>query len=149
MVETAIAPFSGFGSDVFEWLSVVALSTVPLALLGGLMRTRLCALGRRGAHDRARGTRRRAAFRQALARALGDSWLELAYWVRDGTYVDLDGHVVALPAEGSARVATPVERSVVPVAAIVHDASLRDHPELVDAVVAAAGTHTRERAAAG
>jgi signal transduction histidine kinase len=59
--------------------------------------------------------------------------------VRDGTYVDLDGHVVALPAPGSARVATAVERSGRSVAAIVHDASLRDHPELVDAVVAAAG----------
>jgi signal transduction histidine kinase len=59
--------------------------------------------------------------------------------VRDGTYVDPDGHAVVLPAEGSARVATAVERSGRPVGAIVHDASLRDHPELVDAVVAAAG----------
>ena len=41
VVETALAPFSGFGADVFEWLSVVALSTVPLSFLGGLMRTRL------------------------------------------------------------------------------------------------------------
>ena len=77
--------------------------------------------------------------RHALARALGDPSLELAYWVRDGTYVDPDGHAIALPADGSGRVATAVERSGRPVAAIVHDASLRDHPELVDAVVAAAG----------
>jgi signal transduction histidine kinase len=77
--------------------------------------------------------------RQSLAHALGDPSLELAYWVHDGTYVDVDGHAVALPAEGSARVATAVERSGRPVAALVHDASLRDHPELVDAVVAAAG----------
>jgi signal transduction histidine kinase len=81
--------------------------------------------------------RRRAAF-ATPSRALGDPSLELAYWVRDGTYVDPDGHEVALPAEGADRVATPVERSGRLVAAIVHDASLRDHPELVDAVVAAA-----------
>ena len=41
--------------------------------------------------------------------------------------------------DGSGRVATVVERSGRRVAAIVHDASLRDHPELIDAVVAAAG----------
>jgi signal transduction histidine kinase len=139
VVDTAIAPFSGFGSDVFEWLSVVALSTVPLAFLGGLMRTRLARSAVAELMTELGETPVPGSLRQALARALGDPSLELSYWVRDGTYVDVDGHVVALPAEGSARVATPVERSGRPVAAIVHDASLRDHPELVDAVVAAAG----------
>jgi signal transduction histidine kinase len=138
VLETAIAPFSAFGSDAFEWLSVLALSTVPLAFLGGLMRTRLA---RSAVADLMTelGEPAPGSLRHALARALGDPSLELAYWVREGTYVDVEGHVVALPAEGSARVATPVERSGRPVAAIVHDASLRDHPELVDAVVAAAG----------
>ncbi len=139
VVETAIAPFSGFGSDVFEWLSVVALSTVPLSFLGGLMRTRLARSAVAELMTELGEPPAPGSLRQALARALGDPSLELAYWVRDGTYVDVDGHVVALPAEGSARVATAVERSGRPVAAIVHDASLRDHPELVDAVVAAAG----------
>jgi signal transduction histidine kinase len=139
VVETALAPFSGFGADVFEWLSVVALSTVPLSFLGGLMRTRLARTAIADLMTQLGETPVPGSLRQSLAHALGDPSLELAYWVHDGTYVDVDGHAVALPAEGSARVATAVERSGRPVAALVHDASLRDHPELVDAVVAAAG----------
>ena len=117
----------------------MALSTVPLAFLGGLMRTRLARTAVAELMTELGETPAPGSLRQSLARALGDPSLELAYWVRDGTYVDVDGHAVALPAEGSARVATAVERSGRPVAALVHDASLRDHPELVDAVVAAAG----------
>jgi signal transduction histidine kinase len=139
VVQTALAPFSGFGADVFEWLSVVALFTVPLSFLGGLMRTRLERTAVAQLMTELGEAPAPGGLRHALARALGDPSLELAYWVRDGTYVDPDGHAVVLPAEGSARVATAVERSGRPVGAIVHDASLRDHPELVDAVVAAAG----------
>jgi signal transduction histidine kinase len=139
VVQTAAAPFSGFGADVFDWLSVVALATVPLAFLGGLMRTRLARMAVAQLMTELGETPAPGGLRRSLARALGDPSLELAYWVRDGTYVDLDGHVVALPAEGSARVATPVERSGRRVAALIHDASLRDDSELVDAVVAAAG----------
>jgi hypothetical protein len=76
--------------------------------------------------------------REALARALGGPSLEVAYWLRDDTFVDANGHVVSLPAVGSGRVATTVARSGVRVAALVHE-WLSDHPELVDGVVAAAG----------
>jgi signal transduction histidine kinase len=138
-VQTAILPFSRFGADLLGALGVVALFTVPLGFLAGLLRSRLARsavaalvveLGEAPAPER---------LRDALARALGDPSLELAYWLRDDTFVGLDGRVVALPAEGSARVATMVRRAGRCVAAIVHDASLRDHPELVDGVVAAAG----------
>jgi signal transduction histidine kinase len=139
VVQTAVAPFSGFGAEVFEWLSVVALSTVPLSFLVGLVRTRLARTAVAELMTELGEVPAPGGLRDALARALRDPSLELAYRLGDGTYVDPDGHAVALPAEGSTRVATPVERSGRPVAAIVHDASLRDHPELVDAVVAAAG----------
>jgi signal transduction histidine kinase len=138
-VENAVSPFSRFGAEVFDWLSVVALSTVPLAFLGGLMRTHLARTNVAELMTELGETPAPGRLRHALARALGDPSLELAYWVRDGVYVDSDGRVVDLPAEDSARVATAVVRSGRPVATIVHDASLRDHPELVDAVVAAAG----------
>ena len=138
-VENALAPFSGFGADVFEWLSVVALFTVPLAFLGGLMRTRMERSAVAELMTELAEAPEPGGLRQALARTLGDPSLELAYWVGEGSYVDPDGHAVALPPDGGARVATAVERSGRPVAAIVHDAALRDHPELVDAVVAAAG----------
>jgi signal transduction histidine kinase len=139
VVENALAPFSNFGAGVFEWLSVLALFSVPLSFLGGLMRTRLERTAVAQLMTDLAEASAPGGLRPALARALGDPSLELAYWVGDGTYVDPDGHEVALPAVGSDRVATAVERSGRPVAAIVHDASLRDHPELVDAVVSAAG----------
>src|SRR5204863_9152400 len=52
---------------------------------------------------------------------------------------DVDGHPVTLPEDGSTRATTMVERSGRRVAALVHDPSVRDDPEHVDAVVAAAG----------
>jgi signal transduction histidine kinase len=139
VVQNALAPFSDFGAGVFEWLPVVALFTVPLSFLGGLMRTRLKRTAVADLMTELAEPPGPGGLRRALARALGDPSLELAYWVGDGSYVDPDGRAVALPADGGVRVATAVERSGRPVAAIVHDASLRDHPELVDAVVAAAG----------
>jgi signal transduction histidine kinase len=139
VVEAALEPLSDFGANVFELLSVAALATVPLSFLGGLMRTRLSRTAVAELMTELGETPVPGSLGRALARALGDPSLELAYSMDDGTYVDSGGHKVGLPAEGSARVATPVERSGRRVAAIVHDASLRDHPELVDAVVAAAG----------
>jgi signal transduction histidine kinase len=139
VVGTTLHAFSRFGEDVFEWLTAVALLSVPLSFLAGLLRTRL---GRSSVAQLVVELGETAApgdLRQALARALGDPSLEVVYWLREDTFVDLDGRVVTLPREGSGRVATVVERSGRRVAAIVHDVSLGDHPELVDAVVAAAG----------
>ena len=55
------------------------------------------------------------------------------------SYVGVDGEPIDLPAEGSGRVATFVERGGTSVAALIHDASLQDEPELVGAVTSAAG----------
>jgi signal transduction histidine kinase len=139
VVGTALHAFSRFGEDAFEWLTATALLTVPLSFLAGLLRTRL---GRSSVAQlvvELGETPAPGELRQALARALGDPSLEVVYWLWEDTFVDVDGRVVTLPREGSGRVATVVERSGRRVAAIVHDVSLSDHPELVDAVVAAAG----------
>jgi signal transduction histidine kinase len=53
--------------------------------------------------------------------------------------VDVDGRAVELPDDGGSTVATIVEREGRPVAALLHDATLRDEPDLVQAVGAAAG----------
>ena len=75
-----------------------------------------------------------------MARALGDPSLTLAFWLPEFEgYVGVDGRPVSLPTEGSGRVATIVERGHRQVAALVHDESLREEPELVAAVCAAAG----------
>jgi signal transduction histidine kinase len=80
-----------------------------------------------------------AHLRDALARALRDPSLTLAYWLPEfRAYADLDGGAVELPNDDS-RGITFVDRDGVRVAALIHDPSLRDEPELLDAVTAAAG----------
>ena len=81
-----------------------------------------------------------ADLRGALARALGDPSLALAYWVpAQSRYVDTDGRPVELPEPGAARASTVIERDGQPVAALIHDPAVRHNPGLVDSVCAAAG----------
>jgi signal transduction histidine kinase len=81
----------------------------------------------------------RGELRAALAEALGDPSVELAYWLPDsGQYVDPHGHPVALPAAEAGRGVTEVKREGRRIAAIVHDPTLLDDPELVHAAGAAA-----------
>ena len=117
-----------------EWLWWLVFATVPYAFLAGLLRVRMA----RGAVARLVLELGEApepgGVRNALARALGDPDLRLAYWVaeRDG-YVDADGRPVELSAE-----ATIVERSGRRVAALEHDPALSGQPELLESVSAAA-----------
>jgi signal transduction histidine kinase len=75
----------------------------------------------------------------ALGRALGDSSLQLAYWVpATGRFVDADGSAVTVSGPGEARVATLVQRDGETVAALIHDPALLENPELVDSACAAA-----------
>jgi signal transduction histidine kinase len=118
----------------------VLLATVPFAIELGLLRSRLA----RGAVAELvvelGQTRAPGKLREALARALHDPALTLAYWLPEqGRYVDSEGQPVELPRDDSALTTTIVERDGRRVAALVHDASLREDPELVDAVCAAAG----------
>jgi signal transduction histidine kinase len=80
-----------------------------------------------------------ADLRDALARALGDPSLELAFWFgAEKCYVDGDGAPVKLPDADSRRRATLVERDGQPVAALIHDPVLEHNAELVQSVCAAA-----------
>jgi signal transduction histidine kinase len=75
----------------------------------------------------------------ALRRALADPSVRLLRWSPDDrVHVDEHGRPVALPEPGGALVATPLERDGATLGAIVHDAALREEPELLAAVVAAA-----------
>jgi signal transduction histidine kinase len=77
--------------------------------------------------------------REMLAERLGDRSLNVAYWLPDRQiFVDERGHPVELPASGSGRAWTAVEREGNRVAAIVHDAELDATPELVHAAASAA-----------
>jgi signal transduction histidine kinase len=81
------------------------------------------------------GAARTATVRDALARALGDPTLEVAYRV-DGGYVDAAGRPTNLPTDTSRQV-TRIERDGEEIAALVHDPAVLDGPGLVDAVAVA------------
>ncbi|MEZ5098442.1 MAG: PAS domain S-box protein [Thermoleophilia bacterium] len=133
--------FSEMVQHVGEWLLLVALVGVPLAFVAGLLEARLA---HSGAVARLVADLRAASgpgvVRDALARALGDPSLELAFPVATGGHVDADGRPVELPAPGpgARRVATPVVHDGVPVATLVHDAVLRERAGLLQTVAGTA-----------
>ena len=76
--------------------------------------------------------------RFALARVLRDPSLSLVYWLPEfGSYADDDGRAVELPDPGGDRAMTVIDRGGEPVAALLHDPSLKE-PELLEAVTAGA-----------
>lgn len=85
------------------------------------------------------GEARSGTLRDALAGALGDPTLEIAYWAPEaGGYVDGGGRALRLPERPSARAVTPIERDGQPLAALVHDPAVLDDPHLVESIAAAA-----------
>jgi signal transduction histidine kinase len=121
---------------------LIAFSALPWAFVVGLVRTRYsraAAVGDLVERLNARGVQGES-LRDALAEALGDRSLALAFWSRGSErYVDAHGQPVDLPpAMSRSRAVTEIEREAVPVAAIVHDAALLDEPGLVRAAGAAA-----------
>jgi signal transduction histidine kinase len=117
-----------------------SLACLPFAFLVGLLRFRFdqaeaisSLVGRLG------GGEGRGALRRALAEALGDPTLELAYWVpSQDAYVDAAGQPMRVDPAAKGKIATTIENEGRPVAAIVHDADLAQERDLVQAVGAAA-----------
>ena len=75
--------------------------------------------------------------RDALARALGDPELQLAYPLDEGRQVDAAGLAIELP-QGNGRAVTPLVRGGRPVAVLGHRAALLDDPGLLEEVGTAA-----------
>ncbi len=113
---------SGTRSQTLLWIAACSLVSVPLAFLAGLLRSRLA---RGGLADlfRGLGTTSAADLQAALRRALGDPSLELAF----------EGSAAA----GAGRAVARVESNGRQVAALVHDTSLDDDPELLEAACTA------------
>jgi signal transduction histidine kinase len=121
------------------WAALAAFGAVPLAVLAGILRSRLARASVAVLVRDLETAGTPGALRDALRRALGDPTLRLAYWVPETRrFVDIRGRPFELPWEGSNQVATMVDREGRRIAAIVHDASLRDAPELLEAVTSAA-----------
>jgi signal transduction histidine kinase len=125
-------------SSLFWWW-IAASFALPLALMVGMLRARLARANVSGLVlelDRTPATP--ASVRDALARALADPSLELFFWLPEqAAFVDTGGAVTSPPA-GLGRAVTRLDHEGEPIAVIVHDPSLLDEPELVEAAGAAA-----------
>jgi len=128
--------FSGPALPTLQRLTFFVIGAMPFAFLFGLLRSRLTigplvlALRRSGGGGE---------LRDALAHALRDPSLEILYWLDDGgRYVTVDGRPALPPHEQGSRAMMTVEHDGRRVAALVHDPSLSDEPELLEAVGAAA-----------
>ena len=122
-----------------QQIFAVLLVSVPLAFLFGMLRQQLARAGMADlvvALQRAPESHRLS---DALAKALGDPSLVLAYWLpRFDAYVDAEGSPVALPQEGSGRATTFVDNDGHHIAALVHDSALGHQHDLLEVVCAAA-----------
>jgi len=111
---------------------------IPIGFLVGLLRTRMARSAIADLVVELGDTPTPARLRDALANALGDPGLTVAYWSPEaGDYLAADGSPAVLPSEGSARAVTLLERDGQPIAAIIHDAVLLDDPGLVASVASA------------
>jgi signal transduction histidine kinase len=133
----------GSGQIAFETIRRVTFFTVglaPFAFLVGLLHARLARSAVGELFVELRAAPAPGDLRDALARALRDDSLELAYWLPEfGAYADLDGRPVRLPTGDPGRATTLIDRDDdAHIAALVHDPALRDEPELLDSVAAAA-----------
>jgi signal transduction histidine kinase len=127
-------------TEILWYCTIVPFGLVPFIFLAGLARARMLTGGAVGdlvaRLSEAPGP---GDLRDALAEALGDPTLDLAYWIPESErYVDARGHPYELPHPRDGRAVGFVEHEGRRVAAIVHDGALQPDPELVRAVGAAA-----------
>ncbi len=118
----------------------LTLAFVPIAIVATFVRRRLARGSIAGLVVQLGGPTAPADLRAALARALGDPSLELAYWFpAEARYVTGDGRPVEVPGPDSGRRSTSVERDGTPIAMLLHDPALEHNSGLVQSVCAAAG----------
>ena len=135
VLQIIVDSYSAGAADPLEYVFLAAFAMVPFAFLVGVLRSRLA---RSSVGDLLLALDRGTPIRDALAGALADPTLEIAYWLPERErYVSADGK--PLPEQPEGRAMTLVEHAGRPTAALIHDPALADEPELVEAVVAAAG----------
>jgi signal transduction histidine kinase len=115
------------------------IGLAPLAFLVGLLHARLARSSVGDLFVELRAAPGPSDLRGALARVLRDPSLSLVYWLPEfRSYADDDGRAVELPDPGGDRAMTVIDRGGEPVAALLHDPSLKEEPELLEAVMAGA-----------
>ena len=135
-----VTPFSGAGNTIVSVALIVTFTAVPFLFLAGLLGTTLARSAGVGTIFSAVPERASPGeVQEGLRAALRDPTAEVAYWYEEGGhYVDVDGNRYELPSDTRNRVVTRLDYADSPVAAIVHDAALRDEPELLEAITGAA-----------
>lgn len=128
----SVAPTIGVAATAVLF---IAIALVPIGFLAGLLMSQFARsavadlvieLGEAPPPGR---------LRDALARALGDPSVRLAYWLAERkVYVDEAGRPVELPTQGSRRGVALLQQDGVAIAAIIHDPALADEPGLLQAV---------------
>ena len=130
------------GDAAFEWIrraTLFAIGLAPLAFAVALLRARLARASVGDLLVRLRDDLPTAGLRDALASALRDPSLELAYWLPEyESWAGPDGKRVLLDGPGETRATKVIDRNGTHVAALLHDPDLLEEPELLDAVAAAA-----------
>jgi signal transduction histidine kinase len=129
-------PLKSLPATVFFYMS----AAVPVSVLVVFLQRRLARGGVAGLVVQLGEPSASSNLGEALARALGDPSLELAFWFgAESRYVGADGRTVELPGADSGRLSTFVEREGQPIAVLLHDPVLEHNAELVRSVCAAAG----------
>jgi signal transduction histidine kinase len=123
-------------ADYVYWWQVAGQIALSLSIGWGLLSSRLAAvhvadlvrqLDRVPPHE----------LRRALARAVGDPSLDLAFWLPErGGYADADGRPLEL-GHDPRRAVTYIEHDGEPIAALEHDPALNDDPRVLEAATAA------------
>ena len=131
--------FQGPAFLTIQRATLIVIGISPIAFLIGLLDARLARSAAGSLFVELRADPSPAGLRDALARALRDPSLTLAYWLPEfESWADLDGRPVELPEPGSGRATTLIDRDGAHMAALLHDPELEDEPELLAAVGAAA-----------
>jgi signal transduction histidine kinase len=132
-----------FGWPSFETIRRITFVTVglsPIAFLVGLLSARLARSTVGDLLVELHADPSPGDLQDVFARAVRDPSLTLSYWLPEyASWADPEGRPVDLPGDDSGRTTTVIERDGVNLAALVHDRSLEDEPQLLEAVSAAAG----------
>jgi PAS domain S-box-containing protein len=138
-VTLVVGTFSHDAGTVFFWILIFSFASVPPAFILGLLSGRLARAGVGQLVLDLGKPHAPGELRDALARALGDPTLRLAYWIPDTrSFADFEGNPIELPEPDGEELVTMVEREGRTVAALIHHRSLEEDPMLVESAAATA-----------
>jgi signal transduction histidine kinase len=129
---------SGTRLEPLDDLIFSAQILIPIAVLFVMLQGRMARAGVADLVIELGQTPTPARLRDALANALGDPSLQVAYWApSQDRFVDADGEPIVLPEDGTGQAVTMLERDGSQEAAIIHDAILLEEPGLIASVASA------------